>query len=46
VRETYGHLTVESAAVSFNWAWDLAFEIENIYSSESHIEYFLNLEHL
>ena len=27
-------------AVSFNWAWDLAFEIENIYSSESHIEYF------
>ena len=29
-----------------NWAWDLAFEIENIYSSESHIEYFLNLEHL
>ena len=32
--------------LSFNWAWDLAFEIENIYSSESHIEYFLNLEHL
>ena len=27
------------------WAWDLAFEIQNIYSSESHIEYFLNLEH-
>jgi hypothetical protein len=25
--------------LSFNWAWDLAFEIENIYSSESHIEY-------
>jgi hypothetical protein len=33
-------------AVSLNWAWDLAFEIENIYNSESHIEYFLNLEHL
>ena len=30
----------------FNWAWDLAFEIENIYSPESHIEYFLNVEHL
>jgi hypothetical protein len=43
----YGQNCAEGPAQPiFNWAWDLAFEIENIYSSESHIEYFLNLEHL